>query len=305
MALGRDPRHLDLDPTPPTAYDCSIGSPSADASLVQLRGRVAGTSGARHGRVPRCRPLVDPGSRRRSVHDRLRGRARCYRSRLVSTQTLARRTRRCALRPRRPCQVLICLAGPAAEWWLVPIEPVTGYIPEDTDREALLHSPASRAPRPARLMTWLGRPRIRIRRMRWRPMGWRWPSPTNPPRLHTSTGSRKRRGASSRAVGSLRLVAALTPQLLEHATISGRFARRVLVAAGKGTAMVRDTHAPRAERRQGSSVDPSTPISEVCVCVRAVCARTSAPRARASFSWSRPRSAGDPEAFQPLMVRLG
>ena len=45
--------------------------------------------------------------------------------------------------------IMIFLAGPAAEWLLIPTEPVAGYVPEEPDREAAaalarLASPTSR-----------------------------------------------------------------------------------------------------------------------------------------------------------------
>ena len=70
--------------------------------------------------------------------------------------------------------------------------------------------------------------------------------------------------------------------------------------------MVRTTHAPDAEGRHGPSIDPSTPISELCVCVRAVLRSDFGTAIEGQFF---PMSAAIveaiPEAFQPLMARIG
>jgi hypothetical protein len=130
-------------------------------------------------------------------------------------------------------RILVYLAGPAAEWWLAPVEPVSGYVPDDPDREAAIELARLAAPSPAETddLARAARDPVRSDEVWAEELAVVFADDeTAGAYLHWLEQETRRIVRSRRFA---HLVAAIVPQLLEHTTLSGRLARRVLVAAEK------------------------------------------------------------------------
>jgi hypothetical protein len=127
--------------------------------------------------------------------------------------------------------IMIYLAGPAAEWWLAPTEPVTGFVPEDPDKgaAAALARLASPSPSEAERLARAARDSHEPDEVQAQGLAVAFADePTAFAYLRWLEEETRRIVRSGRFA---RLTHALVPELLLHTTISGRLARRVLADA--------------------------------------------------------------------------